>query len=102
MTWNFCLDLSKGKCNCSCNGTFHKGGRCSEGAGRELCCVKLSLYRGGLGGSRGVVTLDFFFFSKTTILNGHLGNRVKQEIVFTFGKGFKEETKKEAACDCGL
>lgn len=54
-----------------------------------------------MGGSRGVGTLDFFFF-KTTILNGHLGNRVKQEIVFTFGKGFKEEKKKEAACDCGL
>lgn len=42
------------------------------------------------------------FFSKTTILNGHFGNRVKPEIVFTFGKGFKEETKKEAACGCGL
>lgn len=60
-----------------------------------------------MGGSRGVVTLVFgffclFFFSKTTILNGHFGNRVKQEIVFTLGKGFKEETKKEAACDCGL
>lgn len=47
-----------------------------------------------MGGSRGVGTLDFFFF-KTTILNGHLGNRVKQEIVFTFGKGFKEEKKKK-------
>lgn len=46
--------------------------------------------------------LVFSFFSKTTILNGHFGNRVKPEIVFTFGKGFKEETKKEAACGCGL
>lgn len=56
-----------------------------------------------MGGSRGVVIFFvLFFFSKTTIFNGHFGNRVKQEIVFTFGKGFKEETKKEAACDCGL
>lgn len=56
-----------------------------------------------MGGSRGGCYFGFsFVFFKTTILNGHLGNRVKQEIVFTFGKGFKEETKKEAACDCGL
>lgn len=34
-------------------------------------------------------------FFKTTIFDGHLGNRVRQEIVFTFGKGFKEEKKKK-------
>lgn len=61
--------------------------------------MKPSLYRGGAGGSRGVLIVFF----KTTIFDGHLGNRVRQEIVFTFGKGFKEEKKKsEAACDCGL
>lgn len=56
---------------------------------RALLC-KPSLYRGGVGGSSGVITVFFF---KTTILDGHHGNRVRQEIVFTFGKGFKEEKK---------
>lgn len=49
--------------------------------------------------------LCLVFFFKTTILDGHFGNRVRQEIVFTFGKGFKDKKKKtrsEAACDCGL
>lgn len=64
---------------------------------RALLC-KPSLYRGGVGGSSGVIIVFFF---KTTILDGHLGNRVRQEIVFTFGKGFKEK-KSEAACGCGL
>lgn len=72
---------------------------------RALLC-KAVFVPGSCGGFQGGcyfgLVVFCFFFLKTTILNGHLGNRVKQEIVFTFGKGFKEETKKEAACDCGL
>lgn len=60
---------------------------------RALRC-KPSLYRGGVGGSSGVTIVFGFFFFKTTILDGHFGNRVRQEIVFTFGKGFKDKKKK--------
>lgn len=35
----FCLDLSKGKCNCSCTGTFHKGGRAAGGRAEALLCL---------------------------------------------------------------
>lgn len=65
---------------------------------RALLC-KAVFVPGRCGGVQGVVTLVccfVFFFFKTTILNGHLGNRVKQEIVFTFGKGFKEEKTKRS------
>lgn len=64
------------------------------GSGARALLCKPSLYRGGVGGFRGVIIVGLFFcFSKTTVLDGHLGNRVRQEIVFTFGKGLKRKKK---------
>lgn len=41
-----------------------------------------------------LLCLVLVLFIKTRILAGHLGNRVRQEIVFTFGKGFKRDLSK--------
>lgn len=67
----FCLDLAKGKCNCSCNGTFHKGSLVAKDRVRFCCsCPYTALWGFHFG---------FFFFFKDHNLKGQLGNCVRRK-----------------------